>query len=108
MITVLVYILSPAAGTDFVSISHNLTFLSGESTKEVVIIIEQDDVLEETEMFYAVLSSSSPRAEVSETQGRAEIILEDSEQSGIAVTTFLDSSCQRHLFHRSDCQPEST
>ena len=47
-------------GTDYASVTQSITFLAGETSKQVSVAITDDNVVEATETFTATLSTATP------------------------------------------------
>jgi hypothetical protein len=70
-----------AAGSDYVAISGVLTFLAGETTKTIAVVVDGDATFEPTESFLVNLSNAA-NATITHGQGVGTIINDD----GVAPT----------------------
>ncbi|MBX7185677.1 MAG: hypothetical protein K1Y01_11080 [Vicinamibacteria bacterium] len=66
-----------SAGSDYQSTSGTLTFASGETSKQVVVVVNGDSVQEAYERFYVQLSNASANAVVADDSGQGTITNED-------------------------------
>ena len=70
---------SSAAPGDYTEVSREVTFGADETVKVVEVPIQQDDVLEDLELFTATLSPVSGPVSVENEEATATIVDDDSE-----------------------------
>lgn len=72
------YILTPTAFTDFISTSDDLLFLPiGPTESCVQIVLLEDSIVENDEVFSVVLESTDPDVVLSPTSARVTIVDDD-------------------------------